>query len=340
MLNRKALATIRRYIGHLFEHVSTFDNAYKLWKHLESLIQKKTPCNKALLVRRLVKLEYKDGQNMIEYLNNFKGLINQLTKAEMKLDDEMQALLLLSSLPESWDTLVVTLSNSAPGGKRTMETVTDSLLNKEARRKERGISMQSEANIIENRGRNEKRGRNNGWGRSMGRSKSRSKLVCYYCGKSGHKKSDWRNFKRDQKAGKVKPDEIEHRREEKSITAVASQDHNEVFLIREENYVNLACDGCSWIVDSGASFHVTPHENYFSSYQNGDFGIVKMGNQVSSNRWSWWYHHDNQHWMQVKLKDVRHVSNMRLNLQLENLIAPAWSTTLVVENGSSQIGAW
>ena len=90
MLNSKAVATIRKYIDrNVFEHVSTFDNAYKLWKHLESLIQKKTPCNKALFVRRLVKLEYKDNQNMIELLNNFKGLTNQLTKAEMKLDDEM-----------------------------------------------------------------------------------------------------------------------------------------------------------------------------------------------------------------------------------------------------------
>jgi len=41
VLNRKAVATIRKYIDQsLFEHVSTFDNAYKLWKHLESLIQK------------------------------------------------------------------------------------------------------------------------------------------------------------------------------------------------------------------------------------------------------------------------------------------------------------
>ena len=115
LLNRKAVAIIRKYIDRsLFEHVSNFDNAYELWTKLESLIQKKTPRNKALLVRRLVKLQYSDGQIMIEHLNNFKGLINQLATIDMKLDDELQALLLLSSLPESWDTLVVTLSNSTP----------------------------------------------------------------------------------------------------------------------------------------------------------------------------------------------------------------------------------
>ncbi|KAK4438140.1 Retrovirus-related Pol polyprotein from transposon TNT 1-94 [Sesamum alatum] len=85
------------------------------------MIQKKTPRNKAHLVRRLVKLEYRDSQNMIEHLNNFKGLVNKLTKAEMTIDDELQALLLLSSLPESWDTFVVTLSNSSPNGKLSMD---------------------------------------------------------------------------------------------------------------------------------------------------------------------------------------------------------------------------
>jgi len=125
---------------------------------------------------------------MIEHLNNFKGLVNQLMKADMKLDDEIQALLLLSLRLESWGTLAVTLSNSAPLGKLTMEIVTDSLLNEEARRKENGILVQSEADVIENRGKNENRGRDNGQGKSKGTSKPRSRLVYYYCGKSVHKK--------------------------------------------------------------------------------------------------------------------------------------------------------
>ncbi|KAK8690513.1 hypothetical protein V6N13_074045 [Hibiscus sabdariffa] len=161
LLNRKAVAMIRKYIDKsLFEHVSTYTNAFELWSKLESMIQKKTPRNKAHLVRRLVKLEYNDGQSMIEHLNNFKGLVNQLSKIEMKIDDELQALLLLSSLPESWDTLVVTLSNSAPDGMLTTDTVSDSLMNEEARRKERDLPSQSEANVVENRGRSNNRIKN------------------------------------------------------------------------------------------------------------------------------------------------------------------------------------
>jgi len=44
--------------------------------------------NKALLIRRLVKLEHKDGQNMIEHFNNFKRFTNQVMTGEIKLDYE------------------------------------------------------------------------------------------------------------------------------------------------------------------------------------------------------------------------------------------------------------
>ena len=70
---------------------------------------------------------------MIEHLNTFKGIVNQLKKVDMNIDDELQIFLLLSSLAESWDTLVVTLSNSAPDGKLSMYNVTNSLLNEDSK---------------------------------------------------------------------------------------------------------------------------------------------------------------------------------------------------------------
>ena len=57
---------------------------------------------------------------------------------KMNIDDEMQASLLLSSLLDSWETLVVIVSNSTLNGILTMENVKDSLLNEESRMKEKG----------------------------------------------------------------------------------------------------------------------------------------------------------------------------------------------------------
>ncbi|KAF1862042.1 hypothetical protein Lal_00026559 [Lupinus albus] len=82
--NLKDVIMIQKYIDR---SLLADTNAYELWLKLEYMIQKKTPRNKASLVRRLVKLDYKYGQNMIEHLNSFKGLVNQLAKIDMKIDD-------------------------------------------------------------------------------------------------------------------------------------------------------------------------------------------------------------------------------------------------------------
>ena len=53
---------------------------------------------------------------MAEHMNAFQGLINQTTSLEVPLADEVLALLLLRSLPDSWETLVVALGNTEPEG--------------------------------------------------------------------------------------------------------------------------------------------------------------------------------------------------------------------------------
>ncbi|PKI46120.1 hypothetical protein CRG98_033515 [Punica granatum] len=37
----------------------------------------------------------------------------------------------------------------------------------------------------------------------------------------------------------------------------------------------------TWVADTGASFHVTPQRDFFSSYTTGDYGYVRMGNRQS-----------------------------------------------------------
>ena len=53
----------------------------------------------------------------------------------MTIDDELQALLLLGSLPGSWETFLVTVSNSTPNGVLTMGNVKDIMFYEETSRK-------------------------------------------------------------------------------------------------------------------------------------------------------------------------------------------------------------
>ena len=84
----------------------------------------KTSGNQTTLIRRLINLKHKDGNNMVDYINSFQGIVNELVAMKMNIDDEMQTSLHLNSLLDGWETLVVTIK--------------DSLLNEEARRKEKG----------------------------------------------------------------------------------------------------------------------------------------------------------------------------------------------------------
>ena len=169
-------------IDSVFHHISTETDAKVLWEKLESMFERKTAQNKAFLIRKLVNMKYQEGASVNEHLSKFQDCVNRLATMKLALDDELQALILLSSLPDSWETLVVTLSNSAPSGVLSLSTVKDSMLNEELRRRELGMTGESSALVTENRGRSKSKSHDDDpRDRSRGRSKSRKWVICYYC---------------------------------------------------------------------------------------------------------------------------------------------------------------
>ena len=113
---------------------------------------------------------------------------------KLVIDDELQALLLLSSLLDSWETLVVSLSNSTPNGVLQLAMVKNSLLNEETRKKDMGKDIEL-AFVTENKGRSKGRS-SKGRGKSRSRSESKGKFKCFYCDKAGHIKRNckaWKN---------------------------------------------------------------------------------------------------------------------------------------------------
>ncbi|XP_059291841.1 F-box/LRR-repeat protein At5g63520-like [Lycium ferocissimum] len=54
---------------------------------------------------------------MTDHLNIFQGIMNQLSAMGINFDEEIQGLFLLGSLPDSWEIIRTSLSNSAPNEK-------------------------------------------------------------------------------------------------------------------------------------------------------------------------------------------------------------------------------
>ena len=152
-LNRKTIGCIRQCIDvSVFHHVFQETNAEDLWEKLRSLYERKTAQNKDFIARKLVNLKLKEGKSIAKHLSDFQDLVNQIVTMKLVIDDELQALLPLSSLPDSWETLVVSLSNSALNGVLQLAMVKDSLLNEETRRKDMGKDI-AHALVTEKRGR-------------------------------------------------------------------------------------------------------------------------------------------------------------------------------------------
>ena len=101
------------------------------------------------MARKLVNLKLKEGKSVTEHFSEFQNLVNQMVTMKLIIDDELQALLLLSSLLDCWEILVMSLSNSISTGVLQLAMVKNSLF-KETRRKDMGKDN-AHALVTENR---------------------------------------------------------------------------------------------------------------------------------------------------------------------------------------------
>ena len=148
------------------------------------------------------------------------------------IDDKLQALLLLSPLLDSWETLVVSLSNSASNGVLQLAMVKDSLLNEETRRKDIGKDI-TQALVTENKGRSKSRS-SKGQGKSRSRSESKGKFKCFYCDKEGHIKRNCKAWKNKQKEDK------NQKRVDDENTAAVIVLEDEVLAIGQDDYCTIS----------------------------------------------------------------------------------------------------
>ena len=202
VMHLKAATYIRCFIDmSLYNNFDEETSADVLWKKIGVMFENKNVVNRVSVFRKIVRLQYQDGSSMAEHINAFQGLMNQTTSLEVPLVDEVLTLLLLGSLPDNWETLVVTLGNAGPEGKHlSLETVKSSLLNEEARQKDRECVSNHKTLVTEgesNRGRGTQRSPQNR-GRFRPRSKSKGRITCFYYGKSRHFKKKCRHYQKDK----------------------------------------------------------------------------------------------------------------------------------------------
>jgi hypothetical protein len=110
-----------------------------------------------------------------DHINTIRTLFSQLTTLGQQIKESERAELLFQSLPDSYDQLIINLTNNILTDYLVFDDVAAAILEEENRRKSKGdknSSNQAEALLV-SRGRSTERGSSRS--QRQGRSKSRSK---------------------------------------------------------------------------------------------------------------------------------------------------------------------
>ncbi|KAJ4723126.1 Retrovirus-related Pol polyprotein from transposon TNT 1-94 [Melia azedarach] len=245
VLEEKAHSTIMLCLANdIITEVAEEETAQGLWVKLEGLYMTKSLTNKLLLKQRLFSLRMQKGMPLRDHLDKLNTILLELRNIDVKVEDEDAALIMLVSLPLSYENFV----QSFIVGKDTvsLEEVRSSLHTRELRHKATGTGADNQAVGLVASG---SYGHGNSGKKKFKKPVSKGPKpndVCNYCKEKGHWKSDCPKKKRqqDKPTGTAA---VADTNSEEDIALVADEhtSHNDV-----------------WILDSEASYHICPRREW------------------------------------------------------------------------------
>ncbi|GJZ59552.1 retrovirus-related pol polyprotein from transposon TNT 1-94 [Tanacetum coccineum] len=93
----------------VLREVNKEDSIVGVWLMLETFYMTKSLANKLYLKKKLFTFYMHSSKKLSEHIDEFNKLIGDLANIDIDIDDEDQALMLLTSLPSSYDNFVETL---------------------------------------------------------------------------------------------------------------------------------------------------------------------------------------------------------------------------------------
>ena len=80
-----------------------------LWQRLKNTYMEKNMMNKLWLKKQLYSLRMPKGGDLVSHIQRFNQVCSEVMSLDVKIEEEDRALLLLCSLPGSYDGLITTL---------------------------------------------------------------------------------------------------------------------------------------------------------------------------------------------------------------------------------------
>jgi hypothetical protein len=282
-----------------------------IWKKLKELYESKGPARKATLLKQLIMSKMNEGETMKNHLNNFFNIIDKLEERELKIVDDLVTILLLYSIPDSYENFRIAIESRDELPKP--ETLKIKLTEEYEARKSRENQNSPGALLIKKCYKKEDGPKSSKENLRKNNFKEAFKFKCHYCKKIGHKAENcWSKAKARNEISK---------KAEVTVTVL------EINRTKSESQW--------WCVDSGASSHMCSSKDQFQNIAQNDqvlnlanhsftkirgTGNVKIKVSNENNLRS------------VNLNNVMYVPDLRSNLLSVGKITDKGSTVIFENN--------
>jgi hypothetical protein len=116
VIDRKALGTIRLSLAaSVVFSISKENTTKELMDALAKLYEKTSVSNKVFIMKILFNMNMSEGGSVEDHLNEFNMVTNHLSSVKLEFYDEVRAILILCSLPEILNEMIMVVSNYVSG---------------------------------------------------------------------------------------------------------------------------------------------------------------------------------------------------------------------------------
>lgn len=251
--DEKAMNLIFMSVGdQVLRKIDKCTTAAQAWTLLDRLYMTQSLPNRVHAQLKVYSFKMQESKSIDQNMDDFLKIIADLSNLSIEVPEEVQAILLLNSLPTRYDSLKETLKYGRDAIK--VDEVASAARSKESEFKD-AVSTRSSGEGHYVRGRSEKRNIGSGKDRNRFRSKSKEgKRVCWIYGKEGHYKKQcykWIERNKGQQRGSERGEAASARDDAKDLVGL---------LVAEVNVSSSSSDHDEWILDTGCTFHMTPKE--------------------------------------------------------------------------------
>lgn len=290
--------------------VENCETSNEMLTKLDTVFDQKSELNKMLVHERFYQYKMTTNDSVAQHVSKVENLAKQIKESGDTISDAAIITKILNTLPLKFRT-VRQAWLSVDEAKQTVTNLTARLLDEEASlnvyEEETALAMtlNSKTHVAKKKN-----------------SKDLSRISCFNCKKKGH----YANKCPEEKKKKTTGDKTFN-----------DSENDTAFNVNSENF----CYDDSWIMDSGASAHVSYRRDFFFELDETKSGTVSLGNNqiltVNGKGTIKIQKFVDDCWTEGTINNVLYVPDLRKNLFSEGVITSTRNMTIVKEGKMAKV---